>query len=98
MTNPCRIPKMLTLCAFPSGAPRFAGALRLRCIKFCRPRLQVVDEAAGVKFLPEVEFMSGRPRLQGLMMDHHRLAVTGHRTAENRTWEVLHGFKDGDTM
>ena len=61
-------------------------------------KVQVVDEAAGVKFLPEVEFMSGRPRLQGLMMDHHRLAVMGRRTAENRTWEVLHGFKDGDTM
>ena len=61
-------------------------------------KVQVVDEVAGVKFLPEVEFISGRPRLRGLMMDHHRLAVMGRRTAENRMWEVLHGFKDGDTM
>jgi len=32
------------------------------------------------------------------MMDLHRLAVMGRRTAENRMWEVLHGFKDGDPM
>jgi hypothetical protein len=46
------------------------------------------------------------PRLQGLMMDPHRLALMGCRTAEtkywrhlqNRMWEVLHGFKDADTM
>ena len=58
----------------------------------------MVDEAAGMKFLLEVEFMSGPPRLQGFMMDLHRLAVMGRRTAENRMGEVLHGFKDGDTM
>jgi len=61
-------------------------------------KVRVVDEAAGVKFLPEVEFISGRPRLRGLMMDHHRLAVMGRRTAENRMSQVLHGFKDGHTM
>ena len=63
-------------------------------------------KALGRNFFRKWSSWLADPRLQGLMMDPHRLAVMGRRTAEtkywyhlgDRMWEVLHGFKDGDTM
>ena len=89
---------MLTLCGITKRSAEIRTPSSATLYNVVQTKVRVVDEAAGVKFLPEVDFMSGRPQLQGLMMDVHRLAMMGRRTARNRMWDVLHGFKDGDTM